>query len=179
MELFRLSPIFSAQSTMSVVRLQLASRSARLRHWKSSTIPQTTFVSPPHATLSRRSSLHVWLKGEKPLAERRVHRAAMVYSLPFLVMRLVAGLLTVPNRVMVCWVCMVFLLLLGQSRHLPTGAKVAAPMSRHGRVAKRRSFWSGDPEPARGEESETRRARYASSKRRAAGRSSSAGAVAE
>jgi len=36
-----------------------------------------------------------------------------------------------------------------------------------------------DPEPARGEESETRRARYASSERRAEGRSSSTGAVAE
>ena len=35
----------------------------------------------------------------------------------------VAELLTVPNRVMVCWVCMVFLLLPGQSGHIPKGAK--------------------------------------------------------
>jgi len=35
----------------------------------------------------------------------------------------VAELLTVPNRVMVCWVCMVFLLLPGQSAHIPKGAK--------------------------------------------------------
>ncbi len=39
--------------------------------------------------------------------------------------RLVAGLLTVPKRVMVCWVCMVFLLLPGHSGHTSRrGAKV-------------------------------------------------------
>jgi hypothetical protein len=32
-------------------------------------------------------------------------------------------LLTVPKKVMVCWVCMVFLLLPGQSGHIPKGAK--------------------------------------------------------
>jgi hypothetical protein len=42
---------------------------------------------------------------------------------PFLVMRLLAELLTVPKRVMVCCVCMVFLLLPGQSGHIPKGAK--------------------------------------------------------
>jgi hypothetical protein len=47
-----------------------------------------------------------------------------VYLRPFLEMRLVAELLTVPKRVMVCWVCMVFLLLPGQSGHIPKGAKV-------------------------------------------------------
>src|ERR1700721_1178484 len=66
-----------------------------------------------------------------------------VYLQPFLEMRLVAELLTVPKRVTVCCVCMVFLLLPGQSGHIPTGAEVAAPKSRHGRVAKRRSFWKG------------------------------------
>jgi hypothetical protein len=64
--------------------------------------------------------------------------------------------------------------------HLPKGReRCAAPKSRHRRVAKRRSFWSGDPEPARGEESETRRARNASSECRAEGRSSCTEAVAE
>jgi hypothetical protein len=66
-----------------------------------------------------------------------------VYLRPFLVMRLLAELLTVPKKVMVCWVCMVFLLLPGQSGHIPTGAKVAAPKSWRSRVAKRRSFWKG------------------------------------
>jgi hypothetical protein len=40
-----------------------------------------------------------------------------VYLRPFLEMRLVAELLTVPKRVMVCWVCMVLLLLPGHSGH--------------------------------------------------------------
>jgi hypothetical protein len=66
-----------------------------------------------------------------------------VYLRPFLVIRLLAELLTVPKRVMVCCVCIVFLLLPGQSGHIPKGAKVAAPKSRHSRVAKRRSFRKG------------------------------------
>jgi hypothetical protein len=37
--------------------------------------------------------------------------------------RLVAELLTVPKKVMVCWVCMVFPLLLSQWGHIPKGAK--------------------------------------------------------
>jgi hypothetical protein len=40
-----------------------------------------------------------------------------------LVMRLLAELLTVPKKVMVCCVCTVFLLLPGQSGHIPKGAK--------------------------------------------------------
>jgi hypothetical protein len=47
-----------------------------------------------------------------------------VYLRPVLDVRLVAELLTVPKKVMVCWVCMVFLLLPGQSGHIPKGAKV-------------------------------------------------------
>src|ERR1700678_256346 len=67
-----------------------------------------------------------------------------VYLRPFLEVRLMAGLLTVPKRVMVCWVCMVFLLFARSiGTHIPKGAEVAAPKSRHGRVAKRRSFWKG------------------------------------
>ncbi len=42
-----------------------------------------------------------------------------------------------------------------------------------------KKFLERDPEPARGEESETRRARYASSEHRAEGRSSCTEAVAE
>jgi hypothetical protein len=42
-----------------------------------------------------------------------------------------------------------------------------------------KKFLERDPEPARGEESNTRRARYASSERRAEGRSSCTEAVAE
>src|ERR1035441_8813004 len=67
-----------------------------------------------------------------------------VYLRPFLEVRLVAELLTVPKRVMVCCVCMVFLLLPGYSGHKSRrGARCAAPKSRHSRVAKRRSFWKG------------------------------------
>jgi hypothetical protein len=44
-----------------------------------------------------------------------------VYLRPVLEVRLVAELLTVPKKVMVC---MVFLLLPGQSGHIPKGAKV-------------------------------------------------------
>jgi hypothetical protein len=47
-----------------------------------------------------------------------------VYLRPVLEVRLVAELLTVPKKVMVCRVCMVFLLLPGQSGHIPKGAKV-------------------------------------------------------
>jgi hypothetical protein len=43
----------------------------------------------------------------------------------------------------------------------------------------REEVWEMDPEPARGEESNTRRARNASSERRAEGRSSCTEAVAE
>ena len=64
-------------------------------------------------------------------------------TLPVLEMRLVAELLTVLKRVMACWICMVFLLLPGHSGHIPKGAEVAAPKSRHRRIAKMRSFWKG------------------------------------
>jgi len=46
-----------------------------------------------------------------------------MYLRPFLEMGLVAELLTVPKRVTVCCVCMMFLLLPGQSGHIPKGAK--------------------------------------------------------
>jgi hypothetical protein len=102
-----------------------------------------------------------------------------VYLWPFLEMRLVAELLTVPKRVMVCWVCMVFLLLPGQSGHFPAGAKVRCSQVAAWPRCQEKKFLERDPEPARGEESETRRARYASSERRADGRSSCTEAVAE
>jgi hypothetical protein len=68
-----------------------------------------------------------------------------VYLRPFLEMRLVAELLTQPKRVMVCWVCMVFLLFARSlGTYIPKGReRCAAPKSRHSRVAKRRSFWKG------------------------------------
>jgi hypothetical protein len=53
-----------------------------------------------------------------------------VYLRQFLEMRLVAELLTVPKRVMVCWVCMVFLLLPGYAEHTPEGAQGALLPSR-------------------------------------------------
>jgi hypothetical protein len=102
-----------------------------------------------------------------------------VYLRPFLEMRLVAELLTVPKRVTVCCVCMVFLLLPGQSGHIPKGAKVRCSQVAAWPRCQEQKFLERDPEPARGEESETRRARYASSERRAEGRSSCTEAVAE
>ena len=102
-----------------------------------------------------------------------------VYLRPFLEMRLVAELLTVPKRVMVFWVCMVVLLLPGQSGHIPKGAKVRCSQVAAWPRCQGQKFLERDPEPARGEESETRRARYASSERRAAGRSFYTEAVAE
>jgi hypothetical protein len=51
-----------------------------------------------------------------------VHGAATVYSPPFLVLRLLAELLTGLKRVVVYWVCIVLLLLPGQSGYIPTGA---------------------------------------------------------
>src|ERR1019366_2667667 len=102
-----------------------------------------------------------------------------VYLRPFLEMRLVAELLTVPKRVMVCWVCMVFLLFARSIGTHPKerggGCSQVAAWPR----CQEKKFLERDPEPARGEESETRRARYASSERRAEGRSYSTGAVAE
>jgi hypothetical protein len=66
-----------------------------------------------------------------------------VYLRPVLEVRLVAELLTVPKKVMVCWVCMVFLLLPVNRDTSQRAQRCAAPKSRHGRVAKRRSFWKG------------------------------------
>jgi len=53
-----------------------------------------------------------------------------VYLRPFLEMRLVAELLTVPKRVMVCWVCMVFLLFARSIGTHPKGRKGALLPSR-------------------------------------------------
>ena len=102
-----------------------------------------------------------------------------VYLRPFLETRLLAELLTVPKRVMVCCVCMVFLLLPGQSGHIPKGAKVRCSQVAASPRCQEKKFLERDLELARGEESGTRRARYASSERRAEGRSSSTEAVAE
>jgi hypothetical protein len=62
-------------------------------------------------------------------------------------------LLTVPKRVMVCWVCMVFLLLPGQSGHIPKGAKVRCSQVAAQPRCQEKKFLERDPEPARGEES--------------------------
>jgi len=66
-----------------------------------------------------------------------------VHLQPLVEMRLVAELPTEPTRAMACYVCIMFHLLPGQSRHIPKGAEVAVPKSRHGRAAKRRSFCKG------------------------------------
>ena len=103
-----------------------------------------------------------------------------VYFRLFLEMRLVAELLTVPKRVMVCRVCMVFLLFARSiGTHIPKGAAVRCSQVAAWPRCQEKKFLERDPEPARGEESETRRARYASSERRAEGRSSCTEAVAE
>ena len=102
-----------------------------------------------------------------------------VYLRPFLEMRLVAELLTVPKRVMVCRVCMVFLLFARSIGTHPNGREGALLPSRGTAGCQEKKFLERDPEPARGEESETRRARYASSERRAEGRSSCTEAVAD
>jgi len=88
--------------------------------------------------------------------------------------------LTDYKRVMVCWVCMVFLLFARSIGTHPEGRKGALLPSRGvAALPKGQKFLERDPELARGEESNTRRARYASSERRADGRSSCTGAVAE
>jgi hypothetical protein len=74
---------------------------------------------------------------------------------------------------------MVFLLLPGQSGHIPKGAKVRCSQVAAWPRCQEKKFLERDPELARGEESETRRARNASSERRAEGRSSCTEAVAE
>jgi hypothetical protein len=102
-----------------------------------------------------------------------------VYLRPFLEMRLVAELLTVPKRVMVCWSAWCFSFLPGQSGHIPKGAKVRCSQVAAWPRCQEKKFLERDPEPARGEESETRRARNASSERRAEGRCSCTEAVAE
>src|ERR1039458_647118 len=99
-----------------------------------------------------------------------------VYLRPFLEVRLVAELLTVPKRVMVCLICMVFLLLPGYSGHTSRrGAKVRCSQVAAWPRCQEKKPLGSDPDPARGEESETRRARYASSERRADGASPRAG----
>jgi hypothetical protein len=102
-----------------------------------------------------------------------------VYLRPFLVMRLLAELLTVPKRVMVCWVCMVFLLLPGRFGTHPKGREGGCSQVAASPRCQEKKFLERDPEPARGEESNTRRARNASYERRAEGRSFYTEAVAE
>ena len=102
-----------------------------------------------------------------------------VYLRPVLEVRLVAELLTVPKKVMVCWVCMVFLLFARSIGTHPKGREGALLPSRGMAALPREEVLERDPELARGEESETRRARYASSERRAEGRSFYTEAVAE
>ena len=90
-----------------------------------------------------------------------------------------AELLTVPKKVMVCWVCMVFLLFAQSIGTHPKGREGALLTSCGMPRCQEKKFLERDPEPATGEESNTRRARYASSERRAEGRSSCTEAVAE
>jgi len=71
-----------------------------------------------------------------------------------------------------------FSFLPGQSGHIPKGAKVRCSQVAAWPRCQEQKFLERDPEPARGEESETRRARNASSERRADGRSSCTEAVA-
>src|ERR1035441_11032358 len=102
-----------------------------------------------------------------------------VYLRPFLEVRLVAELLTVPKRVMDCLICMVFLLLPGYSGHKSRrGAKVRCSQVAAWPRCQEKKFLERDSEPARGGGSGTRRGRTRGSERRAAGRSSSTGAVA-
>jgi len=81
--------------------------------------------------------------------------------------------------VMVCWVCMVFLLFARSIGTHPKGREGALLPSRGMAALPRAQVLERDPELARGEESNTRRARYASSERRAEGRSSCTEAVAD
>jgi hypothetical protein len=73
-----------------------------------------------------------------------------VYLRPVLEVRLVAELLTVPKKVMVCWVCMVFLLLPGQSGHIPKGAKVRCSQVAAQPRCQEKKFLEGTRELARG-----------------------------
>ena len=87
--------------------------------------------------------------------------------------------LTDYKRVMVCWVCMVFLLFARSIGTHPKGREGGCSQVAAWPRCQEKKFLERDPEPARGEESNTRRARYASSERRAEGRSSRTEAVAE
>src|ERR1039458_5290113 len=74
-----------------------------------------------------------------------------VYLRPFLEVRLVAELLTVPKRVMVCLICMVFLLLPGYPGHKSRrGAKVRCSQVAAWPRCQVKKFLERDPEPARG-----------------------------
>jgi hypothetical protein len=74
---------------------------------------------------------------------------------------------------------MAYLLLPDQSGHIPKGAKARCSQVAAWPRCQEKKFLERDQEPARGEESETRRARNASSDRRVEGRSSCTDAVAE
>jgi hypothetical protein len=74
---------------------------------------------------------------------------------PVLEVRLVAELLTVPKKVMVCWVCMVFLLFARSIGTHPKGAKVRCSQVAAWPRCQGQKFLERDPELARGEESNT------------------------
>jgi len=88
-------------------------------------------------------------------------------------------LLTVPKKVMVCCVCMVFLLFARSIGTYPKGREGALLPSRGIAALPREEVFGKGPGACEGEESNTRRARYASSERRAEGRSSCTEAVVE
>jgi hypothetical protein len=73
-----------------------------------------------------------------------------VYLRPFLEMRLVAELLTVPKRVMVCWVCMVFLLFARSIGTHPKGRGGGCSQVAAQPRCQEKKFLERDPELARG-----------------------------
>src|ERR1035437_7592962 len=102
-----------------------------------------------------------------------------VYLRPLLEMRLVAELLTVPKRVMVCWVCMVFLLFARSIGTHPKGREGALLPSRGMAALPREEVLGRGSGACEGGGVQPRRARHASSERRADGRSSCTEAVDE
>ena len=80
-----------------------------------------------------------------------------LYLRPFLEMRLVAKLQTMPKRVMVYWVCMMFHLFARSIEAHPNRREDCCSQVAASRRCQERQFLERDPELARGEESNTRR----------------------
>ena len=97
------------------------------------------------------------------LRSERMETPKAVYLRPFLVMRLLAELLTVPKNVMVCCVCMVFLLFARSIGTHPKGKRKVRCSQIVVQPLPREEVFGKGPEACEGEESETRRARHASS----------------